>query len=197
MARKLRVEYPGAIYHVLNRGDRCEPIFRDVEDRLKFLTTLGEACLKTGWPVQALCWMGNHFHWVVETPQANLVAGMKWFLGTYTSRFHRRHRLFGHVFSGRYKSLVVDGSGTGYLRTVCGYVHLNPVRAKLLKPEQPLRDYVWSSYTEYLKPPGKRWAWLRVDRLFGEIELKRRRKGDSEKVKMAGQLRRETTMALK
>ncbi len=118
MARKLRVEYPGAIYHVMNRGDRREPIFRDDEDRQKFLTTLGEACVKTGRQVHALCLMGNHFHLVVETPKANLVAGMKWFLGTYTSRFNRRHRLFGHVFSGRYKSLVVDGSGTGYLRTV-------------------------------------------------------------------------------
>ena len=73
--------------------------------------------------------MLNHFHLVVETPKANLVGGMKWFLGTYTSRFNRRHKLFGHLFSGRYKSLVVDGSGDGYLRTVCDYVHLNPVRA--------------------------------------------------------------------
>ena len=171
MARKLRVEYPGAIYHVMNRGDRREPIFRDDEDRQKFLATLGEACIKTGWQVHALCLMGNHFHLVVETPKANLIAGMKWFLGTFTSRFNRRHRLSGHLFSGRYKSLVVDGSGTGYLRSVCEYVHLNPVRAKLLKPEQPLRDVVWSSYAEYLKPPGKRWAWLRVDRLFGEMRI--------------------------
>ena len=84
--------------------------------------------------------MGNHFHLVVETPLPNLVAGMKWLLGTYTARFNRRHKLFGHLFSGRYKALVVDGSGNGYLRTVCDYVHLNPVRAKLLLPEQPLRD---------------------------------------------------------
>src|SRR5437867_4788068 len=77
--------------------------------------------------------MSNHFHLVLETPKANLVAGMKWFLGTYTSRFNRRHKLFGHLFSGRYKSLIVDGSGDGYLRTVCDYVHLNPVRAKLLR----------------------------------------------------------------
>src|SRR6185369_3850253 len=86
MARKLRVEYPGAIYHVMNRGDRREPIFRDDADRQRFLETLGEACVKTGWQVHALCLMSNHFHLVVETPRANLVAGMKWFLGTYTSR---------------------------------------------------------------------------------------------------------------
>ena len=98
----------------------------------RFLGTLGEACGKTGWQVHALCLMPNHFHLVVETPQANLVAGMKWFLGTYTGRFNRRHKLFGHLFSGRYKALIVDGSGNGYLKTVCDYVHLNPVRAKLL-----------------------------------------------------------------
>jgi len=128
---------------------------------------------KTGWQVHAYCLMLNHFHLVLETPQANLVAGMKWFLGTYTSRFNRRHKLFGHLFSGRYKSLVVDGSGDGYLRTVCDYVHLNPVRAKLLKPEEPLRSYGWSSYPEYLKRAGRRVAWLRVDRVLGEMGIRK------------------------
>src|SRR5688572_8089482 len=118
MARKVRVEYSGAIYHVLNRGDRREPIFKDDEDRARFLVTLGQACAKTGWQVHACCLMPNHFHLVIETPQANLVAGMKWFLGTYTGRFNRRHHLSGHLFSGRYKSLVVDGSGNGYLRKI-------------------------------------------------------------------------------
>jgi REP element-mobilizing transposase RayT len=99
--------------------------------------------------------MENHFHLVIETPLANLVAGMKWFLGTYTSRFNRRHKLFGHLFSGRYKALIVDGSGNGYLRTVCDYVHLNPVRAKLLTDQQPLRSYPWSSYGHYLQAPGQ------------------------------------------
>lgn len=171
MARKLRVEYPGAIYHVMNRGDRREEIFKDAPDRERFLETLGEACVKTGWQVHALCLMPNHFHLVVETPQGNLVAGMKWLLGTYTARFNRRHKLFGHLFSGRYKALIVDGSGTGYLKTVCDYVHLNPARAKLLTPEQPLTEYHWSSWPEYLKSPGKRPAWLRVDRLLGEYRI--------------------------
>ncbi len=160
MPRQLRIEYPGAIYHVLNRGDRR-----------RFLETLGEACAKTDWQIHAYCLMGNHFHLVLETPGANLVAGMKWFLGTYTSRFNRRHKLFGHLFSGRYKSLVVDGSGNGYLRTVCDYVHLNPARANLLTPEQKLRKYAWSSYTFYLRPPNRRPPWLRVDRLFGEMRI--------------------------
>jgi REP element-mobilizing transposase RayT len=167
MARQLRVQYPGAIYHVMNRGNRREPIFLDEGDRELFLETLGEACAKTDCQVHAWCLLRNHFHLVIETPKANLVAGMKWFLGTYTSRFNRRHKLFGHLFSGRYKALMVDGRN-GYLKTVCDYVHLNPVRAKLLKPQARLSDYRWSSYGEYLKAGGKRPAWLRVDRLLGE-----------------------------
>lgn len=173
MPRQLRIEYEGAIYHLMNRGDRREPIFKTDFDRLNFLQTLEETCLRTDWQVQAWCLMGNHFHLVIETPQANLVAGMKWLLGTYTARFNRRHRLFGHLFSGRYKSLIVDGSGNGYLRTVCDYVHLNPVRAKLLRAEQSLRDFRWSSYGEYLKPPSQRAGWLRVDRLLGEMNIPR------------------------
>jgi putative transposase len=146
-------------------------IFEDDQDRVLFVETLGQACGKTGWEVQAYCLMPNHFHLVMETPRANLVAGMKWFLGTYTSRFNRRHKLFGHLFSGRYKALLVDGDGDGYFKTVCDYVHLNPVRAKLLRPEQALREYRWSSWPEYLKRPGKRPAWLRTSRLLGEYRI--------------------------
>ena len=157
----------------MNRGDRRESIFADDADRQRFLETLGEACAKTSWQVHAYCLMPNHFHLVVETPQANLVAGMKWFLGTYSSRYNRRHRLFGHLFSGRYKTLIVDGSASGYLRTVCDYVHLNPVRAKLVRPEQPLRNFPWSSYPEYLLTPSQRPVWLRVDRVLGELGIGR------------------------
>ena len=168
MPRKLRIQYPGAIYHVINRGDQREDIFKDDEDRRRFLATLNQACEKTAWQVHAYCLMRNHFHLVVETPRPNLVSGMKWLLGVYTKRYNIRHKLCGHLFAGRYKALVVEGSGNGYLRTVCDYVHLNPVRANLLAPDQPLESYPWSSYGEYLKPPGQRPAWLRVDRLFGE-----------------------------
>jgi putative transposase len=139
MARKLRVEYGGAIYHVMNRGDGGEVVFKDDEDRHGFVRALGEACEKTGWQVHAYCLMSNHFHLVLETPQANLVAGMKWLLGTYSNRYNRRHRRFGHVFAGRYKALVVV-SGSGYLRTVSEYVHLNPVRARLVFVEAKLRS---------------------------------------------------------
>jgi hypothetical protein len=112
--------------------------------------------------------MPNHFHWVVETPQPNLVAEVRWLLGTYTSRFNRRHKLFGHLFSGCYKSLIVDGSGSGYLKSVGDYVHLNPARAKLVAADAPLRSFAWSSWPAYLLARSKRPAWLRVDRLLGE-----------------------------
>ena len=169
MPRKVRVEYEGAIYHVMNRGDRREPIFKDDKDHKLFLETLGQCCAKTDWQVHAYCLMPNHFHLLIETPKANLVAGMKWLLGTYTGRFNRRHKLFGHLFSGRYKSLVVDGSGNGYLRTVGDYVHLNPLRAKLLGAGQSLGQYRWSSYPGYLS--RRRAPWLRVDRLLGELGI--------------------------
>lgn len=110
------MEYEGAIYHLMNRGDRREPIVQDDQDREFFLTTLGECCVKTDWEVHAYCLMSNHFHLVIETPKANLVAGMKWFLGTYTGRFNRRHKLFGHLFSGRYKSLGAMAVAMG----ICG-----------------------------------------------------------------------------
>src|ERR1043166_4581899 len=141
--RALRIEYEGAIYHVMNRGDHREDIFRDDHDRSRFLSALGEACAKTQWQVHAYCLMRNHFHLVLETPQPNLVAGMKWLLGVYTKRFNIRHKLCGHLLAGRYKALIVDSSGNGYLRTVCDYVHLNPVRAKLVKAGTPLEAFAW------------------------------------------------------
>lgn len=156
----------------MSRGDRREDIFRDDLDRESFIETLGDACVKTGWLVHAFVLMPNHFHLVVETPQPNLVAGMKWFLGTYTARFNRRHKLTGHVFAGRYKSLLVGGEG-GYLRTVCDYVHLNPVRARLLTPEQSVASYRWSSLPWMVREPEDRPAWLRVERLFGECGIGR------------------------
>ena len=173
MPRQLRLEYPGAIYHVMNRGDCREDIFKDDQDRERFLSTLAQACRKTEWQVHAWCLMGNHFHLVVETPQPNLVAGMKWLLGVYTKRFNIRHKLCGHLFAGRYKALHVEGSGSGYLRTVCDYVHLNPARAKLIKPGGALENFRWSSYGQYLKSPSQRPCWLRVDRLLGERGIPR------------------------
>ena len=104
MARKARVEFEGAVYHVLDRGDRREAIFKDDADRRRFLETLGEAGARTGWRVHAFVLMSNHYHLMIQTPQANLVAGMRWFQTTWTVRYNRRHRLSGHLFQGRYKA---------------------------------------------------------------------------------------------
>jgi len=201
MQRQLRIDYPGAIHHVMSRGDRREDIYHDDVDRQDFLKTLAEACQKTDWQVHAYCLMSNHFHVVLETPNANLVEGMHWLLSTYTIRLNRRHETPGHVFSGRYKSLIVEGNGRGYLRTVCDYVHLNPVRAHLLRPEERLLSYPWSSLGWYLAAPGYRPGWMRVDRLLGEhgigrdtaagrLEFERRmevrRLAEAEKESLAG-----------
>jgi len=152
----------------MSRGDRREAIVLGDSDRELWLRTLGEACCKTGWQVHAYCLMSNHFHLVMETPAANLVVGMKWFLGTYTMRFNTRHRLRGHLFAGRYKSMLVDESDHQYLRVACDYVHLNPARARLIEVDEPLEQYRWSSYSAYLQGSAGRPAWLRTDRLLGE-----------------------------
>jgi hypothetical protein len=112
--------------------------------------------------------MRNHYHLVLETPEPNLVAGMAWLQSTYTIRLNSRHKLVGHVLSGRYKAQPVEGSGNGYLRNACDYVHLNPVRANLLAPEDRLLAYAWSSFPWYLAASQHRPQWLRVDRLLGE-----------------------------
>jgi len=152
----------------MSRGDRREDIFLDDVDRHDFIRTLAEACQKTGWQIHAFCLMRNHYHLVLETPNANLVCGMAWLQSTYTIRLNHRHKLTGHVLSGRYKAQLVEGSGTGYLRTACDYVHLNPVRAQLLAPGDRLVGYPWSSFPLYLAGREHRPRWVRAERLLGE-----------------------------
>lgn len=167
MPRKPRIEYPGAMYHIMSRGNRQGAIFLDEKDSELFIDTLGEACAKTGWLVHAFILMGNHYHLLIETPEANLVAGMKWLQGTYTQRFNARHKVWGHLLQGRYKALPVDGSNENYFSTVSSYIHLNPVRAGLFDlTNGKLTDYRWSSYTLYLKP-SRRPVWLAVNRVLG------------------------------
>jgi REP element-mobilizing transposase RayT len=128
MGRKLRVDFPGPIYHVMSREDRREDIYEDDVDRQDFLKTLAEVCQKAKFDVHAYCLMSNHFHLVIETPEANLVAGMGWLLRAFTIGFNHRHQLTGQVFGRRYKAPLVEGSGSGCLKTVCDCVHLNRVR---------------------------------------------------------------------
>jgi len=166
MARKPRLEYAGAVYHVMDRGDRSEDIFHDHEDRRRFLVSLGQACGRTGWRVHAFVLMRNHYHMLLETPEPNLCRGMHWLQTTYTVRHNRRHRLHGHLFQGRYKAIPVE-SGTGdYFATVCDYIHLNPLRAGLLRDGKGLGDYAWSSFPLHSLAPSQRPEWLESSRLL-------------------------------
>jgi REP element-mobilizing transposase RayT len=110
MPRSIRIEFPGAFYHVMARGNRRELIYGDDDDRRYFLKTLGEACAMTGWRFHAWVLTGNHYHLVIETPEPNLVAGMQWLQNTYTRRFNVRHGLWGRLFGDRYKSVLVEGA---------------------------------------------------------------------------------------
>lgn len=170
MGRTLRVEYAGAMYHVMCRGNRRETIFEDEQDCWLFLETLAEVCVRTGWEVCAYVLMPNHYHLVLQTPEANLVTGMKWFQGTYTKRHNLRHKQWGHVFQGRYKSIVIDPSDAVYFRTACNYVHLNPVRARLAGPADTisLGEYRWSSSWYLLRQLSKTPEWLTLGRIVEE-----------------------------
>jgi hypothetical protein len=118
--------------------------------------------------------MSNHYHLRLETPEANLVVGMKWFQGTYSIRFNQRRKLRGHVFQGRYKAVLVDPEERSYLPTVSDYIHLNPVRVGLLKRGAELAEYRWSSYPWYVGNPRKRPVWLEVEKVLGEFGLEDR-----------------------
>jgi len=141
MARSLRIEYPGALYHVTSRGDRQEAIFEDDADRHKFLEVFANVVKQMQWVCYGYCLMDNHYHLIVATPDANLAKGMRQINGTYTQASNRRHNRVGHLFQGRYKSIVVDGDA--YLLELARYVVLNPVRAGLVSSPG---DWQWSSY---------------------------------------------------
>jgi putative transposase len=171
MARKIRMEYAGAVYHVMARGNQGRAVFADDLDRTIWLDTLSEACAKTGWCIHAYVLMGNHYHLLVETPEGNLVAGMKWLQSTYTQRYNSRHQVFGHLFQGRYKALVVDGKEGHYFAVVSTYIHLNPARAGLIKiGKEGLGCYGWSSYPVYVKRRSRP-QWLVTERVMEDLGL--------------------------
>ena len=155
MPRAPRIQFDGAVYHVMARGNRREPIVFDDSDRKLFVDTFSEACSMTGWEVFAWVLLDNHYHAVFRTPRANLVDGMKWLQNTYTRRLNARHRLWGHLFGGRYRSILIEDKDYGgslwrdYLRTAIDYVHLNPGRAGLVDGlEISTKDYRWSSLAQ-------------------------------------------------
>lgn len=171
MPRSPRIEYAGAVYHVMCRGDHREAIFKGDDDRLLLLETLGQGCERMGWRIHAYVLMPNHYHLLLETPNGGLVDGMRWLQTTYTARFNARYRLCGHLFQGRYKAIIMDPGEPGYFRTVSDYIHLNPVRASLMKTV-PLRleDFPWSSYPAYIGKAARP-AWLHIQRVLSSCGL--------------------------
>jgi REP element-mobilizing transposase RayT len=141
MARPLRIEYPGAVYHVTSRGNARNRIFNDDQDRETFLSILGAVVKRYNWLCHAYCLMPNHYHWMIETPDGNLSVGMRQLNGIYTQKYNRRHNKTGHIFQGRFKAILVQKEN--YLLELCRYVVLNPVRARLVEKPEAWR---WSSY---------------------------------------------------
>ena len=144
MARPLRLEFPGAVYHVTSRGDRREAIFEDDQDREAFLSVVAQATERFDAVVLAYCLMGNHYHLVIHTHRGNLSRLMQQLNGVYTQAYNRRHNKVGHLFQGRFKSILVDENA--YLLEVCRYVDLNPIRARMVRDPGKWR---WSSYNAH------------------------------------------------
>ncbi|WP_126455863.1 REP-associated tyrosine transposase [Sulfuriflexus mobilis] len=157
MARPLRIEYAGALYHVTARGDGQEDIYLNAADREQFYTVLGEVCDRYNWVIHAYCLMDNHYHLLIETPDKNLSKGMRHLNGVYTQRFNHTHGRVGHVFQGRYKAILVEKDA--YLLELARYIVLNPVRARMVRAA---KEWPWSSYraTVGQRVPQK---WLHTD----------------------------------
>lgn len=170
MARPLRLQFPGALYHVTSRGNARARIYTDDDDHRGFLELLATVCDRHNWTIHAYCLMSNHYHLVLETPEPTLAKGMRQLNGVYTQDFNRRHRKVGHLFQGRYTAIVVDKDK--YLLELARYVVLNPVRAGLVKsPGQ----WPWSSYRATIgKAPTP--DWLNTDFLLAQFSA---RKGEA------------------
>jgi REP element-mobilizing transposase RayT len=157
MARPLRIEFPGAYYHVTSRGNERKNIFKDKKDREQFLSYVGSAYLRYKAVIHIYCLMNNHYHLLIETPKGNLSQIMRHINGAYTTYYNIRHRRPGHLFQGRYKAILVDADA--YAGELSRYIHLNPVRAGMIEiPEK----YKWSSYSYYIKKKKKP-EWLMIE----------------------------------
>ena len=167
MARPLRIQFDGALYHITSRGNARQGIFVDDEDRSAFLATLGEVVERFGWICHAYCLMSNHYHLLIETPSPNLARGMQLLNGVYTQRFNRRHSRFGHVLQGRYKAILVERES--HLLELARYVVLNPVRAKMVRS---VRDWPWSSYRATAGQADVP-TFLQVDWILAQFDARR------------------------
>jgi putative transposase len=168
MSRPLRIEFPGAWYHVMNHGRRSETIFSDKSDYGLFIDLLIEVSELCRVNIVAYCLMNNHYHILLQTPQGNISRCMRHLNSVYTQRFNRRHQYDGQLFRGRYKSILV--SDDSHLLQLVRYIHKNPVKANMVKHMQ---DYNWSSYKGYLSF-GKKWDWLYKDYIFRMITPKKK-----------------------
>ncbi len=167
MARPLRLEFPGALYHITSRGDRRETIFVQDGDRSMFLALFGDVCHRFDWRCHGFCLMSNHYHLVVETTIANLSRGMRQLNGVYTQRFNRCYGHVGHVFQGRYKAIVVDKDQ--YLLELSRYVVLNPVRVGMV---HAAGEWAWSSYRAMIGKARTPY-WLATDAVLGMLDRQR------------------------
>ena len=171
MVRQLRIEYPGALYHVTSRGNDKKDIFRSIKDREKFLSYLSSASERHGALFHVYCLMSNHFHLMLETPLGNLSRIMKHINGSYTTYFNVKHKRAGHLLQGRYKAILVQADT--YAAELSRYIHLNPVRAKMVPSPE---EYQWSSCRRYLE--GTEPSWLSTSLVLGyfgtEVEDRRR-----------------------
>ena len=167
MARPLRLELAGGLYHVTSRGNGRQDIYLDDEDRQSWLDWLAETCDDFNWVCHAYCLMTNHYHIVLETVEGNLARGMRQLNGVYTQRFNRRHRRVGHVFQGRYKAILVDKDS--HLLELSRYVVLNPVRAGMVNDAG---DWQWSSYLATLGQNSSS-SWLQTDWLLRQFSYER------------------------
>jgi REP element-mobilizing transposase RayT len=154
MARKLRIQFPGALYHVINRGNYRREVFASVGAAQAFVATLGEACTHYDWRLHAYVVMPNHYHLALETPAANLVEGMHWLQGTYATRFNRFRSEQGHLFQGRYRAPLVENAAV--LARIVHYINLNPVRARLVAPGSAAQ-FRWGSLSQFVAGPRPRW----------------------------------------
>jgi REP element-mobilizing transposase RayT len=160
MARPLRIEFPNALYHITSRGNRREDIYLDDNDRRNFLRILAQVYERFNWVCHSYCLMSNHYHLMIETPEANLSQGMRQLNGVYTQSFNRNHRRDGHLFQGRYKAILVQKDS--YLLELSRYIVLNPVRAGMVRS---VNEWPWSSYhstVSTMPAPG----WLQTDWLL-------------------------------
>ena len=197
MARPLRIQFPGALYHITNRGNNRESLFKDDDDRKAFLTILAQSVDTYQIRLHSFVLMNNHWHLLAQTPLANLSEFMRHFNITYTSHYNRRHNRIGHLYQGRYKSFLVEEDG--YLGMVSRYIHLNPVRISsmkrfgLNKQLDYLLRYKWSSLQGYIEPRHE-FDWVEYQMVLADYGKARKNAGESYRKQLIADIRNDLSI---